>query len=375
MNLAQEYRLTQYQVLSALNEEGTVQLVRNAITGKIAVRKQVRNGQKDIYEYLQSLAHPNIPRIYECIECDECCIVIEEYIEGRTLADMLKERPFSEVESAALVMEICDTLYPLHTAEPPIVCRDLKPENIMMDAQGKVKLVDFDIARTVQSEKNRDTIILGTEGFASPEQFGHLQTDARSDIYSLGIVLNYLVTDKFPVEKMVPGVLGDIVRKCLAMNPSERYQDVKELKSALEHTFPDEIIVPDVPMMENSEHVTENVQADWRRYLPPGFRTGKWYKMVVAVIGYSFWLSVCLDIDSNVSVGKVPMPVIWIEQFLLFCTQLITISIVCNYLGWRDRISFLRDCHPLARVLFYGVIWFGLICMVTIIDVFLESLV
>lgn len=191
MDIAKEYLLSQYEELGELNGNPHVRIVRNYITGKIAVKKMMGSGQKQVYDFLKSCKTRFFPEIYECVEDGEELIVVEEYFEGRNLEDILHEEGLTEEAVCRIVSDLCCALEPLHMADPVIVCRDLKPENIVITPKKDVKLVDFDIARTVSPGKSRDTVVLGTKGFAAPEQCGYAQTDGRSDIYALGAILNY----------------------------------------------------------------------------------------------------------------------------------------------------------------------------------------
>lgn len=172
MELSKEYMLSQYQELGMLNGNNSVRLVRHSITGRIAVKKYMPASQKPVYVFLKLHRNEFIPEIYGYFENESQLIIIEEYIEGRNLEDILSEQRMPVEEGVRIVKEVCRGLYPLHTAVPPIICRDLKPENIMLTLQKHVKLIDFDIARVVSPGKNRDTVIMGTEGFAAPEQQG-----------------------------------------------------------------------------------------------------------------------------------------------------------------------------------------------------------
>jgi serine/threonine protein kinase len=123
-----------------------------------------------------------------------------EFINGRTLHEMLAEsqRPFSESLVIQWAYQLCDVLGYLHNQNPKIIFRDLKPDNIMITVDNQVKLIDFGIVRFFTPGKKKDTIALGTKGYAAPEQFGSGQTDERSDIYSLGATLFHLLTAEDP---------------------------------------------------------------------------------------------------------------------------------------------------------------------------------
>lgn len=372
MNLAEEYKISQYQDLSSLNEKGNVRLVRNAITGKIAVKKTVRLEQKYIYVFLQFHENPYIPDIYECLEYDSQCVIIEEYIEGRTLADVLHEKHISEEKASFIVKKICHALHPLHTATPSIVCRDLKPENIMITSFGEVKLVDFDIARIVQPDKNRDTVVMGTEGFAAPEQFGHGQTDPRSDIYTLGILLNYLLLEKFPVEEIANGKLGEIIRKCIAINPQERYQSVMELSAELEKIYPTKNQTENNKKLKSDKEF-QSQEISWRRYLPPGFRSGSLWKMIVSCIGYFLIGIFCFTMEMVRDDVVISGPLVWIERTLLFLAQIGEVGIIFDYMGIRSRIPFLREQSRFISFFGYIACWFLLLIGFAVISVLLED--
>jgi serine/threonine protein kinase len=120
--------------------------------------------------------------------------------------------------------------------ERGLVHRDVKPENVMIDKNGRVVLIDFNASRKV-SEACKDTVIMGTVGYASPEQLGVTQSDARTDIYATGILLNVMLTGKHPTEAFAKGRAGRIIRKCTALNPDDRYQCAEKLSDALHNFF------------------------------------------------------------------------------------------------------------------------------------------
>ena len=112
------------------------------------------------------------------------------------------------------------------------VHRDIKPENVIIRGSEAI-LIDFDASRIFKSGINQDTQILGTTGYAAPEQYGITQTDERADIYSLGVLLNIMLTGKHPSKELAIGRLGHIVQKCTMVNPKKRYKSVLYLMEAL----------------------------------------------------------------------------------------------------------------------------------------------
>lgn len=189
------------------------------------------NGNADVYEILKNLSHPNLPRILSVEQNGEKCCVIEEYINGITVAENLQNGLYTEKGVRTVVKEVCSALDALHSRN--IIHRDIKPENIMIDSQGDVKLIDFDASRIYKSYKSEDTSFIGTAGFAAPEQFGINQTDPRSDIFALGILMNVMLTGDHPSKKLYKGRLTSIIEKCINIDPNARFRNVRELHSKL----------------------------------------------------------------------------------------------------------------------------------------------
>ena len=118
---------------------------------------------------------------------------------------------------------------------PGIVHRDIKPDNIIICDDNNVKIIDFDISKIYKSNQRSDTQTLGTVGFAAPEQFGMQQSDARTDLYSLAVLLNVLLTGEHPSVKMCENKkLLKIIKKSLSINPSDRYSSAEEMFKALD---------------------------------------------------------------------------------------------------------------------------------------------
>ena len=129
-----------------------------------------------------------------------------------------------------VLKSVCNALHILH--ERNLVHRDVKPENVIITKTGRVVLIDFNASRKI-STASKDTVIMGTVGYVSPEQLGLSQSDARTDIYATGILLNVMMTGKHPTEKLAHGKVGRIVQKCTSVSPDERYQTVEKLMRAL----------------------------------------------------------------------------------------------------------------------------------------------
>ena len=184
----------------------------------------------EVYLRLMDVSSPNICNILEISEQSDRYIVYEEYCEGITLEDL--GVCIGMKKALDIAIGICSGLYALHSCQ--IVHRDLKPENIIISDDNTVKILDYDAARVYKPLSDSDTRLLGTIGYAAPEQFGFQQSDSRSDLYSLCVILNMLITGAHPSVKMCQEKhIKKILDKCLAINPAERYNDVKELSHAL----------------------------------------------------------------------------------------------------------------------------------------------
>ena len=188
-------------------------------------------GSGTVYRKLLPIRCANLPQIFEVGEKDGHTVVLEEYIQGDTLSYLLSGGLPTEAETLSILRQLCSALWVIHSLGA--VHRDVKPENIILRGS-EVVLIDFDASRVFQQELESDTQILGTTGYAAPEQYGLSQSDRRADIYSLGILLNILCTGQHPVRTLAPGRLGRVVQKCTMTNPEQRYQTVGQLLEALE---------------------------------------------------------------------------------------------------------------------------------------------
>ncbi len=152
---------------------------------------------------LSQLDHPNLPRLYEHLQRPGYWYLVMDFIAGDTLEQYQNKAPKRRLllsDVLTIGIQLCTVLEYLHSQQPPIVFRDLKPANIMRTPAGQLYLIDFGIARYFKPGQAKDTIALGSLGYAAPEQYGKAQTTPRADIYSLGAVLHQLLTTKDPSE-------------------------------------------------------------------------------------------------------------------------------------------------------------------------------
>jgi tRNA A-37 threonylcarbamoyl transferase component Bud32 len=171
---------------------------------------------------LKSLSHENLPKVYDSFSENARHYLVMEFIEGQTFEQRLAgaRGPLPEGDALRWAAQLCAALTYLHTRKPPIIFRDLKPANIMLTPQGKVKLIDFGIARIFTPNRRRDTQALGTPGYAPPEQYGSAQTDARADVYALGATLYQLLT-AYDVSK-TPFALPPMQSRNVSISPHIR---------------------------------------------------------------------------------------------------------------------------------------------------------
>ena len=223
--------ITEYDTLRVLKQSprGTVSVVRHKKSGTRYVFRRY-SGSGEVYRRLLPVLCPHLPQIMEAADQDGQTAVLEEYVQGDTLAELLTGATLTEREARQVTMQLCQALHVLHSMGA--VHRDVKPENVILRGSDAV-LIDFDAARIYKDESESDTQVLGTTGFAAPEQYGIFQSDERADIFSLGVLLNIMLTGKHPSREMAAGKMGRIVRKCTMTAPEQRYQSARALMEVL----------------------------------------------------------------------------------------------------------------------------------------------
>ncbi|QBD80215.1 serine/threonine protein kinase [Ktedonosporobacter rubrisoli] len=215
-------------------------------------RSQAIQNFKIEADILRKLNHPYLPSFHGFFAERQRYFLVMEFIDGLTLEEMLERegRPFPERRVLGWARQLCDVLQYLHDQQPPIIFRDMKPGNVMRTRDGRIKLIDFGIARIFRPMISQDTQILGTPGFAPPEQYGKAQTDERSDIYSLAMTLFQLLTntlsetgfgleDVRAINPHISPMVARALEKATAMRPEDRYDSVVAFRRALlgEGTF------------------------------------------------------------------------------------------------------------------------------------------
>lgn len=362
MNLSQRLSNSFYQVVAAINEPHKVYLVQHRDSGRFYVKKILDVYSADVYKDLQAHPIPGIPRIIDSWEEDRHLVIIEEYISGVTLRDMIEStsspaadtdlREVLTVERIGRYMsDLCEILERLHEHNPPLIHRDIKPSNIIITSCGNVMLLDFNAARFYSGEPGResDTRLLGTKGYAAPEQYGFGESSPQTDLYSIGRVLqecvdvlpktdidsgNHIGRQKSASEKITdPHTFDSVIQKCTQMTPSKRYSSAAALKNALLGCL-GQSSRPDImgPMINP--------------YLPPGFRTLNPWKMLIASVVYFLVFDLSLTLKDQTA----SMQALWMERLLVLFLGLMNIALGSNYLGIQRYMPFHSSSSPALRI-------------------------
>ena len=317
MDLENEALLSFYEDIAPVNGRSDVMLTRHVETGRIFVKKILSTYDRDLYLTLRQMDLPGIPKIALVAGDDDSLTVIEEYVNGTTLDTYLRDNgPLDEAAAIGIASRLCDILEPLHAADPSIIHRDIKPSNIMIDRDLNVTLIDFNAAKRFDGEKNRDTVLMGTVDYAAPEQYGFAQSDARTDIYAIGILLNVMLTGRHPRSELYRGPLSGVISKCISLDPDDRYSSVDDLKEALRPGT-----------------------SDRSRFIPPGFRSRRPWKMITASLIYIliFYTGLTMQVEGVYSASVLAM-----YRLTTLAVMLIWIMVFFDYAGICSRIRYLR---------------------------------
>ncbi|MEM6280836.1 MAG: serine/threonine-protein kinase [Chloroflexota bacterium] len=215
-------------------------------SGDRAVREQTLATFQREANILATLAHPAVPNIYDFFDQNNRAYLVMEYINGSDVEALLTKTSKLPVEKIIeWTIDLCEVLHYLHSHQPdPIIFRDMKPSNIMIDSLGKVRLIDFGIAKTFVKEKGT---MIGTEGYSAPEQYKG-NASPFSDQYSLGATLHHILTRKDPrleppfsfherpirdFNDEVPQWFTDIIDRALQFTPTDRYENCEEMSNAI----------------------------------------------------------------------------------------------------------------------------------------------
>lgn len=383
MTLEEESRLSFYRELTVLDEKKNIVLVQDIRNSELCVKKTIDIYSRDVYEQLASVRIEGVPAVKECVADEGKLIVVEEYVQGRSLKQVLDEQGLLNEEQAYdIAVQLADILVRLHQLEPAIVHRDIKPSNIIIEKNGHVNLIDFNAARHVNADKNEDTRMLGTVYFAAPEQFGFGQSDERTDIYGLGATINYIMTGDKPGAGIAECRFSDILKKCLMVDAKDRYQSAEELRGVLdmlnysivqdnrkkaETAFGKDNTVSVVRTYRNIRDIivkmyrkyqkrNYDIDTSWRRYLLPGFRRLNVVYCLIALVWYAVivWLTISFavtDSKTGIPVTGGELTMYKIAVFVLLFGMTMWFG---NYLNIRRKLPGMKKINVLSTILTFG---------------------
>lgn len=224
-----------YEEVQNVGEREDIVLVRSVLDDALYIKKHLNTYDINVYQFLRDNPIKQMPKLFGVYEGDHRLVVIEEYIRGKTLSEVLNDETIDLSEAVRIAKDLTMILQKLHTLEKPIIHRDVKPSNIIISDEGIVYLLDINVAKVFKEEEAEDTKLLGTRYFAAPEQFGYgfSSSSEKADIYALGILLNVMITGEIPKIKKADGPIWKIIERCICLEPRERFTDA-ELLCALD---------------------------------------------------------------------------------------------------------------------------------------------
>lgn len=219
-------KLSELEEVEYIENRKNIILVKDA-RGTKYIKKILTEYDSSIYQYL--LRHPinHMPQILQMYQGKNALIVVEEYIPGRTIYDILCETVIEPLQAAKIAVDLSKILRKLHQLPQPIIHRDVKPSNVMINSKGEVFLLDMNVAKWFDEMKKEDTKLFGTPGYAAPEQLGYgfFASSEKTDVFAVGTLLNYMITGSFPKEKKAEGTIWNIIHNCICLDQEKRYCD------------------------------------------------------------------------------------------------------------------------------------------------------
>lgn len=247
-NMERERNAGQEQKMERERNAGEKRNPRRKQSDVRGAKQNAREGMWMEIRMQQKLHHPALPHIWEAFEEGGKVYIVMDYVEGIPLDELLRKEGARPLEQALdWGLQLCRALLYLHSFQPPVIYRDMKPANVILRGDGRLVLLDFGAARQYRARKRRDTIPLGTPGYAAPEQYRGRQSDIRTDIYCLGVTLYHILTGHDPGEppyricgirewnRALPPGLDHVIKKCTAEQPWRRYRNCEEVIKALEN--------------------------------------------------------------------------------------------------------------------------------------------
>lgn len=239
-NFQYDFFMSQIEFIRDIKENEKIKIslvMYEGVRGPCIFKVCKNRDLSDVCEGLKTIRHPNVAIVYDYLYADNNTYIIEEYIEGLTIKELIVQNGcFSEKETVRIMCQICDGLEVLHRRKSPIVHNDINPSNIIIRNDNIVKIFDFDISRTYKEGVSKNTRLFGTEEYAAPEHYGYKQSEPRTDIYSLGVTMHEMLTgEQLDCQHKIiyKGKLRKIIKKCTEVDLKNRFSSVADLKKAL----------------------------------------------------------------------------------------------------------------------------------------------
>ena len=341
--------LENYKVIKTIDCSHEIYLVKSVHNNSLYVKKTLDYYDKNVYNFLSRHKIDGVPFVKEYFEIDKKLIVIEEYIPGTNLETILKTKgTLSEFEVRNITISICGILKRIND-EVSLVHRDIKPSNIIIKDNKEVFLVDYDAAKIIEEPKSRDTVLLGTQGYAAPEQYGFASSNIQTDIYAIGVMMKELLTGCIDLNEEYTSGLKRIIQKCTMMEPKSRYQNYQTLIRQLKCNY----------------YLTN------RQYLPVGFRSGKPLAIFFSILWYSLIMIMSFSFTEEGITG-----VDLIIDKISFAISFIAITFFLgNYLNCQNIFKINKIKNKLLKFMALIIMSFFILIFIILIAVIIEEVI
>lgn len=353
MNTDPHLFLSCYEEIATINAEHNVTLVQHKDSKKIYVKKILRFYNTSVFNYLLENQINGLPHIHDLIEDNGKLYLIEEYVSGSTLQEIVDVHgAFSDEKICDYMLKLCDTISKLHLTNPPIIHRDIKPSNIILTPSEDIVLLDLDAAKHVSSNQ-MDTNLLGTKGYAAPEQYGFGSSNVTTDIYSIGMLINTLTLGHYSSSVNKKSIFSNIIEKCTNLDPKKRFHSVNELQCSL------------MALPVHKKPSVSNTSQGWQRFLPPGFRTNNIFHILPAAFVYFMLFFLFLNLDMS----NTTRLILYYERCCFIMTFLVCIFFSFNYLNIHSKIILCNSSNQYIRA--FGIIFFTVVIFLSLITLML----
>lgn len=326
-------KLSDFRELSMIDEERGISLVHEDRSGKVYVRRELKEYDPDRYEYLKKRPVAHTPQICFFEEHEDGSLsLIEQFIVGESLEFTMKKKGLMD-ENKVIdhARQLCTILSDYHRCKTPIVNHDLNPANIKVSVNGVVNLLETNIEK-YNRPNAKVTDLPAPERYNAPEKGGANASGVLCDIYSMGVLMNVLLTGRHPGDGLAEGRLADIIARCTAIDPAERYRSAAELRDALT------AVKKSLPFKKRL--------SSWNRYLLPGLRSKNTYVTFFALVAYPMLIYICLFLDFT-GYGAIGM-----LSRIVFCLAVLAMVLFNgNYLEVHRKLPLTKSRRSFFRAL------------------------